>query len=110
MERQQILADNMRDYLRISAEKLSQLSALADKIDGGKATDADRAQAAEVSAFLLTGDKLGGCADLAAMIHGAIDPLTVEKITSNPNYSEPFRSEVHKAPQLAPGAIPFRRW
>ena len=76
IEAEPILTAEMHEYLTLCAEKLTALAELAATIDRGDATDDQRSEAADAAAFLLAGDKLGGCAELAGMLHSAVRPFT----------------------------------
>ena len=80
IEAEPILTAEMHEYLTLCAEKLTALAELAATIDRGDATDDQRSEAADAAAFLLTGDKLGGCAELAGMLHSAVQPVTIADI------------------------------
>ena len=80
IEAEPILTAEMHEYLTLCAEKLTALAELAATIDRGDATDDQRSEAADAAAFLLAGDKLGGCAELAGMLHSAVQPVTIADI------------------------------
>lgn len=79
-EAEPIFTAEMHEYLTLCAEKLTALAELAATIDRGDATDDQRSEAADAAAFLLAGDKLGGCAELAGMLHSAVRPVTVSDL------------------------------
>lgn len=80
IEAEPILTAEMREYLTMCAEKLTALAELAATIDRGDATDDQRSEAADAAAFLLTGDKLGGCAELAEMLYSNLRPVTASDL------------------------------
>ena len=96
-----ILTAEMHEYLTMCAEKLTALAELAATIDRGDATDVQRSEAADAAAFLLAGDKLGGCAELAAAVYDTLRPVTVEELYQQSGQAEreaAMRAERAKIP------------
>ena len=113
MNKQQILKDNEREYLTVCAGKLSELVQRVEAMHSGKASEADTAAAVELAQFLLLGDKLGGCAELAGRVYSHFQ--TVDSIRARDGYTaaeqtETFKPEPKPSEVVKPGEIPFRRW
>ena len=88
-EAEPIFTAEMHEYLTLCAEKLTALAELAATIDRGDATDDQRSEAADAAAFLLTGDKLGGCAELAEVLHSTLRPITAAELYEKTKAANP---------------------